>query len=177
MKGKFARILAIAVAGSVLAMSGAGVASADGKGTSSTEAAGQQVLQLRDQLTRDAYAADVPGTQRSFDQLSPVLGDLAGGQKYAVQADDQKKAGDAQSLSTEGSRVLADPTHAQTARQLPPVPSLPDLPSPLDMVNNLVKTLLMTVTSLLMSLLPAGVPPLPVPGGAPSLPPVPAPGV
>ncbi|GAB3000124.1 hypothetical protein LWP59_36745 [Amycolatopsis acidiphila] len=175
MKGKFARILAIAVAGSVLAVSGAGVASADGKGTSSTEAAGQQVLQLRDQLTKSAYAADVPGTQRSLDQLSPVLGDLAAGQKYSIQADAQQQAADANGLSTEGSRILADPAQAQTARQLPPVPSLPDLPAPLDMVGNLVKNLLVTVTSLLLSLLPGGVPALPVP--ALPVPAAPVPGV
>jgi hypothetical protein len=163
MKSKFARIIAVAVAGSVLAVGGAGVASAGGKGTSSTEAAGQQVLQLRDQLTRSAYGADVPGTQRSLDQLSPLLGDLAAGQQYSIQADTRQQAADAQSLSTEGSRILADPSQAATARQLPPVPALPDLPPPLNVVSNLLKSLLGLVTGLLAGLLSGGVPALPVP--------------
>lgn len=168
MKGKFARIIAVAVAGSVLAMTGAGVASADGKGTSSTEAAGQQVLQLRDQLTKSAYGADVSGTERSLNQLSPVLGDLAAGQKYSVQADTRQQAADANGLSTEGSRILTDPSQASSARQLPPVPDLPDLPPPLNIVSNLLKTLLSLVTGLLAGLLGGGVPALPVP--LPSLP-------
>ncbi|MTD55975.1 hypothetical protein [Amycolatopsis pithecellobii] len=175
MKGKFARITAIAVAGSVLAMAGAGIASAEGKGTSSTEAVGQQVLQLRDQLTRAAYGADVAGTQRSLDRLDPVLGDLAAGQKYSIQADRQQQAADARSLASDSSRVLADPSQAPTARQLPvPVPDLPDLPPPLNIVTNLLKSLLTLVTTLLGGLLGGGVPSLPVPGlpvgGAPSLP-------
>ncbi|TNC22904.1 hypothetical protein [Amycolatopsis alkalitolerans] len=175
MKGKFARIIAVAVAGSVLAMTGAGVASAEGKGTSSTEAVGQQVLQLRDQLTRSAYGADVAGTERSLGQLSPVLGDLAAGQKYSIQADTQRQAADAHSVSTETSRVLADPSQAQTARQLPSVPNLPDLPPPLNIVSNLLKSLLSLVTGLLGGLLGGGVPALPVPG-VPSLPTPPVPG-
>ncbi|GAA5163205.1 MULTISPECIES: hypothetical protein [Amycolatopsis] len=175
MKGKFARIIAVAVAGSVLAVSGAGVASADGKGTSSTEAAGHQVVQLRDELTKAAYAGDVTGTQRSLDQLTPLLGDLATSEKYSIQSDARQTAATANDQATETSRILADPAQADTARQLPAVPTLPDLPAPLDMVNNLVKTLLLTVTSLAMSLLPGGVPALPVPSapalpGAPTLP-------
>lgn len=51
--------------------------------------------------------------------------------------------------------------------QLPAVPSLPDLPAPLDKVNNLVKSLLLNVTSLALSLLPGGVPALPVPNDLP----------
>lgn len=163
MKGKFARIIAVAVAGSVLAMTGAGVASADGKGTSSTEAAGQQVLQLRDQLTKSAYGSDVSGTERSLNQLSPILGDLAAGQKYSVQADTRQQAADANSLSSEGSRILADPSQAASARQLPPVPDLPDLPAPLNIISNLLKTVLSLVTGLLSGLLGGGVPALPVP--------------
>ncbi|WP_308190209.1 hypothetical protein [Amycolatopsis sp. GM8] len=178
MKGKFARIIAVAVAGSVLAMTGAGVAAADGKGSSSTEAVGQQVLQLRDQLTRAAYGADVPGTQRSLDQLNPVLGDLAAGQKYSIQADQQRQAADAQTYAGESSRILADPSQAGTVRQLPvALPDLPDLPPPLNIISNLVKSLLSLVTGLLSGLLGGGgLPPLPVPGlpglpgGAPSLP-------
>ena len=169
MKGKIARVIAVAVASSVLALVGAGVASAGGKGTSSTQAAGQQLLQIRDDLARSAYAGDVQGTQRSLGQFSPLLGDLAAGQKYSIQSDAQQQAGTAQGQSAEASRILADPSKAATARQLPPVPDLPDLPAPLNIVSNLLKNLLTLVTGLLSSLLGGGVPSLPVPG-LPSLP-------
>ncbi|GAB3582074.1 hypothetical protein GCM10027445_54830 [Amycolatopsis endophytica] len=162
MKGKFARAIAVAVAGSVLALSGAGVAAAGGKGTSSTQAAGEQVLQLRDQLATAAYAADVPATQRSLGQMSPLLGDLAAGQKYQIQSDAQQTAAAGNDYASEASRILADPSKASEARQLPPVPEIPDLPPPLNLVSNLLKNLLKTVTSLLASLLGAA-PPLPVP--------------
>ncbi|KAA9154058.1 hypothetical protein FPZ12_032955 [Amycolatopsis acidicola] len=167
MQGKFARALAVLVAGSVLMLSGAGIASAGGKGTSSTEAAGQQVLQLRDAITKAAYGSDVAGTERSLNQLSPLLGDLAAGQKYQIQSDQQQQAGTANGQSTEASRILADPSQASTARQLPPVPSLPDLPAPLNIVSNLLKNLLTLVTSLLGGLL-GSAPALPVP--TPTLP-------
>ncbi|HVV10865.1 hypothetical protein [Amycolatopsis sp.] len=164
MQGKIARAVAVLVAGSVLALAGAGVASAGGKGTSSTEAAGQQVLQLRDQITKAAYGSDVSGTERSLDQLSPLLGDLAAGQKYTIQSENQQQAATANGQSTEASRILADPSQAAAARQLPPVPSLPDLPPPLNIVSNLLKNLLTLVTSLLSGLLgSASVPALPVP--------------
>ncbi|MFD4195301.1 MULTISPECIES: hypothetical protein [Amycolatopsis] len=162
MLGKFARIIAVAVAGSVLAVSGAGVAAAGGKGTSSTQAAAEQVLQLRDQLARAAYAGDVPATQRSLGQMSPVLGDLAAGQKYTIQSDAQQAAATGNDYAAEASRVLADPSKAGEVRQLPPVPDIPDLPPPLNIVSNLLKNLLKTVTSLLASLL-GSAPPLPVP--------------
>ncbi|AIJ26752.1 hypothetical protein AMETH_6660 [Amycolatopsis methanolica 239] len=42
------------VAGSVLALTGAAVAAADGKGTSSTQAAGEQLPRLRTQLVDSA---------------------------------------------------------------------------------------------------------------------------
>ncbi|MDQ0378662.1 hypothetical protein [Amycolatopsis thermophila] len=162
MLGKFARGIAVVVVGGVLALAGTGVASADGKGTSSTEAAGEQVLQLRDQLARAAYAGDVAATQRSLGGMSPLLADLAAGQKYSIQSDAQQAAATGNDYATEASRILADPSKAGEVRQLPPVPEIPDLPPPLNLVSNLLKNLLKTVTSLLASLLGAA-PPLPVP--------------
>ncbi|WAL66032.1 hypothetical protein ORV05_35160 [Amycolatopsis cynarae] len=169
MTGKIARAVAVVVAGSVLAVGGAGVAAADSVGTSSTQAAGQQLLQLRDQLAKAAYAGDVQGTQRSLDQMSPLLGDLAEGQKYTLRADAPRTAVAAKERQAEASRILADPADpldsAATAqlRQLPPVPGLPDLPPPLNIVGNLLKNLLSLVTGLLAALLGGGVPALPVP--------------
>jgi hypothetical protein len=170
MNGKIARTIAIAVTGSVLTVSGAGVASADSVGDSSTQAASQQLLQLRDQLTKTAYGADVQGTKLSLDQLSPVLGEFAAGDHPDVRSDVPNMAATADEESTEASRILANPAQAATARQLPPVPSLPDLPPPLNIVSDLLKNLLTTVTGLLGSLLGGGVPPLPVPVGLPTPP-------
>ncbi|GHF75170.1 hypothetical protein FHX82_002239 [Amycolatopsis bartoniae] len=167
MKGRIARIIAVAVTGSVLAVAGAGSASADGKGTSSTEAAGHQVVQLRDDLTKAAYAGDVAGTQRSLGQLSPLLGDLATSDRYSIQSDARQTAATANDQAQQTTRILTDPAQAGSVPQLPAVPSLPDLPAPLDKVNNLVKSLLLNVTSLALSLLPGGVPALPVPNDLP----------
>ncbi|HJQ47638.1 MAG TPA: hypothetical protein VJ870_15175 [Amycolatopsis sp.] len=168
MKGKIARVIAVAVASSVLALVGAGVASAGGKGTSSTQAAGQQLLQMRDDLARAAYGGDVAGTQRMLGQMTPLLGDLAAGQKYTIQSDAQQEAGVSRDYGSETSRVLADPT--TQARELPRVqqlPDLPDLPPPLNIVTNLLKSLLSAVTGLLSSLLGSAsalpLPSLPVP--------------
>ncbi|TVT60525.1 hypothetical protein FNH05_04285 [Amycolatopsis rhizosphaerae] len=165
MKGKIARAVAVVVAGSVLAIGGAGVAAADSVGTSSTQAAGQQLLGMRDQLAKAAYAGDVQGTQRSLDQMSPLLGDLAGGQKYTLRSDAPQTAAAAKEQQAEASRVLADrddPAEMAQVRQLP-VPGLPDLPPPLNIVSNLIKSLLTLVTGLLAALLGGGVPALPLP--------------
>jgi hypothetical protein len=184
MKSNIARAIAAIAAGSLLAMATAGMAAASpvgGKGTSSTEAAAAQVLQLRDDLTKVAYAGDVAATKDALAKLSPVLGDVAAGKRYVVQVDAQVKAADSKMRSDETSRILADPT--ATPRQLPPLPNvgalLPKLPPPLSVVSDLLTTLLNAVTGLLGSLLSALPIPLPVPAlPIPALPvplPVPAP--
>lgn len=174
MKSIIARSIATVAVGSLLAVASGGVASAsvaDGHGSTSTQAAAAQVLQLRDGLTKVAYAGDVAATRGTLDKLNPMLADLAAGKRYSIQAEQQNTASVAAGQGTETSRVLADPS--VTPRQLPPVPALPKLPPPLDIVSNLLTNLLTTVTSLLSGLLGGGLPPLPVPG----VPGVPTPGL
>ncbi|PRX44753.1 hypothetical protein B0I33_111268 [Prauserella shujinwangii] len=167
MKGRIARAIAAAAAGVMLAVTGSGMAAASvvegGKGSSSTEAAGTKVLELRDELTRKAYAGDVAGTQDTLARLDPLLADLAAGQQYSIQAESQQRADVAHQHAREAARLLADPS--ATPRQVPsvPLPEIPDLPPPLDVVSNLLKSLLSAVTGLLAGLLGGGVPELPVP--------------
>ncbi|QRP46510.1 hypothetical protein [Amycolatopsis sp. FDAARGOS 1241] len=173
MKGKIGRIIALVAAGSLLAVGTSGMASASpagGKGSSATEAVGAQVLQMRDDLTKAAYAGNVDLTRADLGKLSPVLGDLAAGKRYQIQSETQQLSGAAKTRADESSRLLADPT--ATPRQLPPLPlpPIPDLPGPLKIVSDLLKALLGAVTGILGGLLGAvPVPPLPVP-------PLPAPG-
>jgi hypothetical protein len=169
MKVKFGRSTALVAAGGLLAVGMAGIASASpagGKGSSGTQALAGQVLQLRDDLTKVAYAANVGATRSDLGRLSPVLADIAAGKRYTVQTDTEQLAGLAKGRADESSRLLADPT--AKARQLPPlplpIPSLPDLPGPLKIVSDLVKALLAAVTGILGGLLGGlPVPPLPVP--------------
>ncbi|AXB45736.1 hypothetical protein [Amycolatopsis albispora] len=179
MKGIIARSIAAIAVGSLLAVASSGVAAAsvvdNGKGASSTQAAGARVLELRDQLAKVAYAGDVSGTQGAVGQLDPLLTDLAAGDRYAIQSEAQETAGVARDYNTEVSRVLKTPN--SEPRQVPPVPGLPPLPDPLTMVSGLLQSLLTTLTTLLGSLLGgATVPavPLPVPA-VPAVPALPAP--
>ena len=169
MKGKIGRIVALVAATSLLAVGTAGIASANpagGKGSSSTQALAAQVLQMRDDLTKAAYAGQVDMTRADLGTMSPVLADIAAGKRYTVQTDTQQLADLAKGRSDESSRLLADPK--AKPRQLPPlplpIPSLPDLPGPLKIVSDLVKALLGAVTGILGGLLGGlPVPPLPVP--------------
>lgn len=163
MRGKFARVVAAVVAGSVLALTGAAVAAADGKGTSSTQAAGEQLLQLRTQLVDSAYSADVPGTQRALGQMSPLLGDLAAGEKYTVQSDTRDTAASAKNDAETASRIIADPSQASTVKQTPSASPLQNPPPPLDIVADLLKTLIQKLTELLNALTGAPPPALTVP--------------
>lgn len=152
MRGKFARIIAGVVAGSVLALAGSAVAAADGKGTSSTEAAGEQLVQLRQDLVDSAYSADVPGTQRALGQMSPLLGDLAVGEKYTVQSDTRETAASAKNDAETASRIIADPSEAPAVKQAPAASPLQNPPPPLDIVADLLKTLIQKLTDLLNAL-------------------------
>jgi len=183
MKSNIARSIAVVAVGSLLVLASgsmAGASTSGGKGSSSTEAAFTQVLQARDDLTKVAYAGDVAATKASLKKLSPLLGDVAAGKRYAIQVDAQERASDSKVRSDETGRILNNPK--ATPRQLPPLPDvgalLPSLPPPLSIVSDLLKTLLNAVTGLLSSLLsalpiPLPLPPLPVPGVP--VPPLPVP--
>lgn len=167
MKGNIARTIAAIAAGSLLAVASAGAATAStagGKGSSSTQALAAQVLQMRDDLTKVAYAGDVGATRADLDKLSPVLKDIAAGKRYQIQTETQKLGDLAKGRSDESNRLLADPS--AKPRQLPPLPlpPIPDLPGPLKIVSDLLKALLGALTGILGGLLGAlPVPPLPIP--------------
>jgi hypothetical protein len=167
MKGNIARTIAAIAAGSLLAVASAGAATAStagGKGSSSTQALAAQVLQMRDDLTKVAYAGDVGATRADLDKLSPVLKDIAAGKRYQIQTETQKLGGLAKGRSDESNRLLGDPS--AEPRQLPPLPlpPIPDLPGPLKVVSDLLKALLGALTGILGGLLGSlPVPPLPVP--------------
>ncbi|WP_026360649.1 hypothetical protein [Amycolatopsis nigrescens] len=176
MKSRIARSIAVVAIGGLLAVASGGVAAAGtlgGKGTSSTQAAGAQMLQFRDELTKVAYAGDVTSTRSALGKMNPLLKDLSEGKRYSIAVEQQNVATDAKARSSEASRLLADPN--AKPRQLPPLPlpPLPDLPGPLKVVSDLLKTLLTAVTGLVAGLLGGGlpVPPLPVP----PVPPLPTP--
>lgn len=167
MKGKLARAIATAAAGAMVAMASAGVATAtidDGKGASSTKSAAGHLLDMRDQLTTSAYNGDVTATKRMLTKLDPVLADLAGNERYAMDSKAQNQADKARTYASEASRVLDNPTLKPRQLPVPPTPEIPDLPPPLDIVSNLLKNVLASVTGLLGGLLGSPqVPPLPIP--------------
>src|SRR5205823_14833364 len=102
----------LVAAGSLLAVVTAGIASASpagGKGSSSTQALAAQVLQMRDDLTKVAYAANVGATRTDLGQLNPVLADIAAGKRYTVQTDTEQLAGLAKGRADETVRLLNDP--------------------------------------------------------------------
>lgn len=131
------------VAGSVLSLTGVGVAVADGRGSSSTVAVGEQLVQARDQLAGAVQVGDAPGVQRALDRMSPMLGDLATGEKYTVQADTRAVASSAKADADDANQVL-------TAKQAP-------APSVLAALQDLLQALLEKVNALLSALL--GTPP------------------
>lgn len=176
MKSRIGRAIGAVAIGSLLAVSTSGMAAASetggGSGTASTEAAGAHVLQLRDQLTKKAYAGDLAATRATMAELAPMLDELAVGKRYALSSEAQQVALRAAKRADEVRAALAHPQ--QAPRQLPAPPGMPPLPSPLTLLSALLQSLLMKVTSLVGSLL-GSAPPLPVPDtpqvpGTPGLP-------
>jgi hypothetical protein len=149
MKHKFARAIAMVVAGGSLALAGAGAATAGtvgggGSGASSTQSAAAQVQQARDDLVAAANAGDVKGTQAELAKLDPLLSDLSAGQKYKVQATASETAAIAQDQATEASKAV-DAIPAEGARAgLPPVAGL---------LNALLQRVLLSLSVLVNDLL------------------------
>lgn len=159
MKGKFARTIAVIAAGSVLSLTGAGVATASavdsapgkGSGTASTTAAAAALIEgLRDQLVTAVDTADISAVTSTADQLEGALNQLLGGQRYSIPADAEALAAKASGQNAELRSALAE---ARTA----------SIPDPLGMLNGLIQGLLDTLGSLIDSVLGAA-PALPDPG-------------
>lgn len=167
MKGKIARTIAIVAVGSVLSLTGSGVAAASAVdsaadkaiGSSSTTDAATQVQAFHDRLSAAADAGDVPEAASTIEALQPMLGDLTAGQRYAVSNESSEIAGEANTEASDVASALAD--YQAGAR------ALPGLPDPVAMLKTLVNTLLSLLMSLIDSLL----------GAVPPVPDVPLPGV
>lgn len=166
MKGKIARAIAIVAVGSVLSLTGSGVAAAAAAdsaadkaiGSSSTMDAAAQVQAFHDQLSAAADAGNVSEASDTIEALQPLLTEITAGQRYAVPSESQDIATDANAEASDVSAALAD---YEAGR------SLPGLPDPVAMLKTLVQTLLSLLMSLVDSLL----------GAVPPVPDVPLPGV
>lgn len=167
MKGIIARTIAVIAAGSMLTMTGAGVAAASvadsavGKGSSSTIAdlAGQ-LTELRNEVAASIEDVKVSDVAVTADALkSTITGVLE--QRSAIPSDATSYAETADSQVTE-LQGLVDSSAEER---------LLSLPDPIATVKALLQTLLSTLTGLLDSLLgaapalpDAGLPGLPDPG-------------
>jgi HAMP domain-containing protein len=147
MNGNNMRSIAAVVVGALLVVAG-GSASANtvgGKGTSSAEAAGTQILELRDQLVQGVRADDVESTKDTVDRLEPPLSDLSTGRVYKIEAEVQETAATAQTQRDEVAQALPDTSVTQ---QQPP-DSLEELKKILDRlvqaISDLVEHLLGSV--------------------------------
>jgi hypothetical protein len=149
MKHRLARAIAMVVAGSALALTGAGAATAGtmdggGSGSSSTQSAAAQVQQARDDLTGAANAGDVKGTQAGLAKLDSLLTDLTAGQRYKIQAAASETAATAQEQATEASKAVAAIPSEGARAELPPVAGL---------LNALLQRLLLSLSVLVNDLL------------------------
>ncbi|GHF38279.1 hypothetical protein FHX82_006283 [Amycolatopsis bartoniae] len=148
MQNRFARFISVLVAGGVLTLTGAGMASAAtpaGSGTSSTESAAAQVQTSRDNLVNDAKAGNAPAARSELTQLEPLLSDLATSDRYSIQADTRQTAATAHDEAVQAADKIAQLPADQTARQdVPPVATLLDA---------LLQRVLLSLSALLAGLL------------------------
>jgi Mg2+ and Co2+ transporter CorA len=147
MNGNVVRSIAAVAVGALLVVAG-GSASADtvgGKGTSSAQAAGNRMLELRDQLVQADRADDTGSTKDIVDRLGPPLSDLSAGRVYTTDAEVRETAATAQAQRDEVAQALPDTSVAQ---QQPPE-SLEELEKLLDRlvqaISDLVEHLLNSV--------------------------------
>jgi hypothetical protein len=148
MKNRFARLIAVLVAGGVLTLTGAGMAAAStpgGSGTSSTESAGAQVQTSRDNLVNDAKAGDAAAARAELTQIEPLLSDLATSDRYSIQADTRQTAATARDEAVTAADKIAQLPVDQTARQ--------DIPSVATLLDALLQRVLLSLSALLAGLL------------------------
>ncbi|OZM69964.1 hypothetical protein CFN78_27875 [Amycolatopsis antarctica] len=162
---------ALAVGSMLAVLSGGAAAAASEPAPLGPRVAGEQVLQLRDELTRAAYAGDVTATGDTLGRLTPLLADMSSGRRYAIAPESRDGATMAKGQAEELTGTLAAPA---TRAQVPPVPTLPPLPGALAPVTGLLQGLLSTLSGLLAGLL-GTVPALPVPVPEVPVPDVPLP--
>lgn len=176
MRKGLTRIVTAAAVGSVLAVSGAGMASADtigsgsgggsGSVTTSPETSADAIQKLRDRLAVKADKGDYTATERTASEVRGVLSSLQKrSEPWAARSEVRSK--------TESSLELALRFGKDLRAYIELKQSVPDPGSLLKKVNEVLQGLLITLSGLLDGLLGGGAPPVPVP--EPALPPVPAP--
>ncbi|GAA5166550.1 MULTISPECIES: hypothetical protein [Amycolatopsis] len=150
MKNRFARLISVLVAGTVLSLTGAGMAVAStsapaGSGTSSTESAAAQVQTAHDNLVQDAKAGNAPAARSELTQLEPLLSDLATSDRYSIQADTRQTAATAHDEAVDAANKIAQLPADQAARQ--------DVPSVATLLDALLQRVLLSLSALLAGLL------------------------
>ncbi|MQA10933.1 MAG: hypothetical protein GEU98_20730 [Pseudonocardiaceae bacterium] len=175
MRKGLAKIATTVAVGSILAMTGAGMAHASMSGppsggsgsvTTSPEMSADAIQKLRDRLAIKANEGDVAATQQTTRDVQGVVASLQNrSEPWAARSEVRSNVNSSHELSARLDSKLGELKQAN-ARILPGG----DL---LGTVNDLLKSLLTTLTGLLDGLLGGGAPPLPV--DAPALPPTPAP--
>lgn len=120
MKNGIVRAIAALAAGAMLALCGAGVASAGTAET--TEAPAAQVAELRDALVKAADTGDVAAAQSGLSELDPLLADIQNGQRYGTQSRDLAGAArqEATEAAAEVDQLAGEQSQAEPAQQ-PPV--------------------------------------------------------
>lgn len=175
-KGLTRMVTAVAV-GSVLAVSGAGMASADTTGsssgggsgsvTTSPETSADAIQKLRDRLAVKADNGEYKATQRTASEVKEVLSSLKKrSAPWAARSEVRSRTVSSLDLAVRFGNDLK--TYIEVRQ------GLPDPSSILKKVNQLLQSLLTTLSGLLDGLLGGGAPPVPIP--EPELPPAPVPG-
>ena len=149
MKGRLARIAAIATA-FALVVTGAVTVT----GAAASEPAGPRegavlVQEMHDGLAAAADAGDVAATKATLTELEPLLAELESGERYAV--------ADSSRVLAEDAGEEAATTHEQVDRLFPDGEQTRDLPSVAALLNALVQRLLLSLSLLVNDLL-GGVP-------------------
>ncbi|MGY6651521.1 hypothetical protein ACXIZN_05085 [Amycolatopsis sp. TRM77291] len=156
MRSKLTRAFTVLATAASVALAGVGVAQATGpggNGSSSTTSAAAVVQTMRDALVSRVDKGDVPGAQASLGELTPVLTDLARGERYVIQAQAKETAVTARQENAEARQGVDElAARMETEAGLPPVTAL---------LNALVQRLLISLSSLVNDLLGG----LPVPAG------------
>ncbi|OLR89685.1 hypothetical protein [Actinokineospora bangkokensis] len=143
MNTKLTRFVAAVVAGSALALGGAGIAEATTASPApvSDQARGDRLNQLTASLYTAAKTGDTAGVSAAVDGIRTVLGSV-------------------RSRSGEVAKADAQAAEIQRALPLPGLPTLPPLPG-VGVITGLVPGLIATLTGLLSGLF--GVIPVPLP--------------
>lgn len=141
----FTKAVTVIVAGSMLMLSGATMATADT--VSQARHAAAKVQMKHDQLKRALETEDFRGIAVRLDQLRPVLDSIAGQNGFDTSMNELREA-----------RLASAELSAKIEQA-----ELAMLSNPIEMIMNLAQGLLKTLLGLVTSLLGAGLPlPLPV---------------